>query len=389
MIQFDFSVRRNSFRMQVKVETDAQVTGLFGRSGSGKTTLLDAVAGILRPERGSVRMAGRVYYDGALRIDLPPEQRPVAMVFQENRLFPHLDVKGNLLFGQRRLPPARRRIGFDEVADLLDLGPLLERRIDQISGGEARRVALGRALLMSPEFLLLDEPLTGLHHALRDRILAYLLRLKRQFNLGMLYVSHSLPDVLILADYVVVGDTETKGNGLRFSRFERAGTPREILPDLVRGTSGSALETVLHGKISRIVPEEGVALCETGRMSIWIPVDQGHGGHIRPGSEVFVTVAAQDLLLAYGDQGIETSARNRWRGYITNLFDLGVTWVVEVDVGEPVLVEITPTAFRSFNLELFTKVHVLSKVRDIRVSAVGFEPGSATPGGTWESKGAP
>ncbi len=240
---------------------------------------------------------------------------------------------------------------------------------------------------MSPEFLLLDEPLTGLHHALRDRILAYLLRLKRQFNLSMLYVSHSLPDVLILADYVVVGDTETKGNGLRFSRFERAGAPREILPDLVRGTSGSALETVLHGKINRIVPEEGVALCETGRMSIWVPINHGHGVHIRPGSEVFVTVAAQDLLLAYGDQGIETSARNRWRGYITNLFDLGVTWVVEVDVGEPLLVEITPTAFRSFNLELFTKVHVLSKVRDLRVSAVGFEPGFAAPGGTWESKG--
>ncbi len=132
MIQFDFSVRRNSFHMQVKVETDARVTGLFGRSGSGKTTVLEAVAGILRPERGSVRLAGRVDYDGALRIDLPPEQRPVAMVFQENRLFPHLDVKENLLFGQRRLPPARRHIGFDEVADLLDLGPLLERRIDQI-----------------------------------------------------------------------------------------------------------------------------------------------------------------------------------------------------------------------------------------------------------------
>jgi molybdate transport system ATP-binding protein len=389
MIQFDFSVRRNSFRMEVKVETDAQVTGLFGRSGSGKTTVLDAVAGILRPERGSVRLAGRVYYDGALRIDLPPEQRPVAMVFQENRLFPHLDVKENLLFGQRRLAPARRRIRLEDVVDLLDLGPLLERRIDQISGGEARRVALGRALLMSPEFLLLDEPLTGLHYALRDRILAYLLRLKRQFKLGMLYVSHSLPDVLILADYVVVGDTEMKRDGLRFSRFERAGAPRQILPDLLRDASGSTLETVLHGRISRIVPEEGVALCETGRMSIWVPINRGHGGHIQPGSEVFVTVAAQDLLLAFGDQILETSARNRWRGCITNLFDLGVTWVVEVDVGEPLLVEIAPTAFRSFNIELFARVHVLSKVRDIRVSAVGFESGGGAPGEALEPKGVP
>jgi molybdate transport system ATP-binding protein len=386
MIQLDFSVRRSSFSMKVKVETDAQVTGLFGRSGSGKTTLLEVVAGILRPEQGSVRLAGQVYYDRRLRIDAPPEQRSVGMVFQDNRLFPHLDVKGNLLFGQRRLAPPRRHIRLEDVVDLLDLRSLLKRRIDQISGGEARRVALGRALLMSPEFLLLDEPLTGLHHALRDRILAYLLRLKRQFKLGMLYVSHSLPDVMVLADYVVVGDTEMKGDGRRFSRFERAGAPREILPDLLRSASGSTLETVLHGKISRIVPEEGVALCETGHMSIWVPVHQGNGGHIRVGSEVFVTVGAQDLLLAFGDQVLETSARNRWPGYITNLFDLGATRVLEVDVGEPLLVEITPTAFRSFNLEILAKVHVLSKVRDIRVSAVGFESDGGAPGGAWEPK---
>jgi molybdate transport system ATP-binding protein len=380
MIQLDFSVRRDSFLMEVKAETDAQVTALFGPSGSGKTTCLHAVAGILRPEEGRVRLADQVYYDSAHHINVRPERRRVGMVFQDDRLFPHLDVKGNLLFGQRNVPVAQRRINLDEAVDLLDLGPLLKRRIGRISGGEARRVALGRALLMSPEFLLLDEPLTGLDQFLRDRILAYLIRLKRRFSLGMLYVSHSVSDILALADYVVVGDSQMQARGLRLSRFERTGTPRRLLPDLVRGASESPLETVLFGRVTKVAPEEGFALCETGRMSIYIPCDDRQGVRFLPGIEVFVTIAAQDLLLARGSQAPETSARNRWEGIVTDLHDLGAAFVAGVDVGERILVEITPAAIRALNLTTGAKVYILSKVRNLRVSAVGAGLGDSARG---------
>lgn len=179
---------------------------LFGPSGCGKTTIIQAIAGLLRPDEGRIVFAGEVLFSRAERIDRPPRARRIGYVFQEGRLFPHLSVDSNLLYGYRRAPRAERRIRPDTVIRLLGLAPLLARRPAGLSGGEKGRVALGRALLAQPRLLLMDEPLAALDRDRRDDILPYLARLQREFALPVVYVSHAIEEVARLADRMVLLD---------------------------------------------------------------------------------------------------------------------------------------------------------------------------------------
>ena len=182
----------------------AGVTALFGASGAGKSTVVAAIAGTFRPRRGRIVISGRVVLDTAEGIFVPPQQRRAGMVFQDARLFPHMRVRDNLLFGWRRAPVKADTAEIDRVIALLGLEALLDRRPRLLSGGEKSRVALGRALLSSPEILLLDEPLASLDAQRRAEILPYLERLRDEAKLPMLYVSHSLDEVARLADDIVV-----------------------------------------------------------------------------------------------------------------------------------------------------------------------------------------
>jgi molybdate transport system ATP-binding protein len=183
--------------------SDALVTALVGPSGAGKTTILNMIAGIVRPARGRIVVGGRVLYDRAQGIDLPPEHRRCGYVFQDNRLFPHLDVRRNLMFGHRLAPEHAHWAQVEEVIDLLGLRHLLARDVRGLSGGEARRVAIGRALLSAPAFLLLDEPLTSLDPARREDLLSAIERVRDRFALPTLYVSHQQEEVARLAGQVV------------------------------------------------------------------------------------------------------------------------------------------------------------------------------------------
>ena len=180
------------------------VTALFGASGAGKSTIVGAIAGTFRPREGRIVIAGREVLDTAKGIFVPPQQRRAGMVFQDARLFPHMSVRDNLLFGWRRAAVKADSSEIDRVVSLLGLEALLERRPRLLSGGEKSRVALGRALLSSPEILLLDEPLAALDAQRRAEILPYLERLRDEAKLPMLYVSHSLDEVARLADDIVV-----------------------------------------------------------------------------------------------------------------------------------------------------------------------------------------
>lgn len=188
------------------------VTVLFGPSGVGKTSILNMVAGLLRPD------TGRIVADGALLfgpgVDLPPEARGVGYVFQDGLLFPHLSVEANLRYGARRARGRGPLIDFDGAVDLLGLGNLLGRRPATLSGGEARRVAIGRALLAAPRILLMDEPLASLDRARRDEIIAAMLRIRDEIRLPILYVTHDHDEVERLADQVVQVD-RLDGNGGR------------------------------------------------------------------------------------------------------------------------------------------------------------------------------
>jgi molybdate transport system ATP-binding protein len=181
----------------------AGVTALYGPSGCGKTTLLRALAGLEPQALGRIEVDGKLWQDSEAGVFLAPHLRPIGFVFQEGRLFEHLNVEGNLRFGLNRTPKTNRRVSFGAVVEQLDLEPLLGRGTASLSGGEQRRVALGRALLRSPGLLLLDEPLSGLDAERKSAILPYLERIQQTLAVPIIYVSHSLDDIIQLADELV------------------------------------------------------------------------------------------------------------------------------------------------------------------------------------------
>jgi molybdate transport system ATP-binding protein len=200
MLQLDFTFRRGSFELRAHANLSAPVTGICGPSGAGKSTLLALLSGLLRPQQGTIRFDTELLDDAAHRIWVPPWHRRFGLVFQDDLLFPHLSVQGNLRYGQRRLPAAERRLSFESVEALLELEPLRRRRPGQLSGGERQRVALGRALLYCPRLLLLDEPLSSLDERLKQQILPFLRRIKQEVRIPMIYVSHDRREVDFLAD---------------------------------------------------------------------------------------------------------------------------------------------------------------------------------------------
>jgi len=195
--------RLGDFALAVTFETAAGATALFGPSGAGKTTLVNMIAGLIAPDRGRVALDDTVLFDSAARIDMPPHRRRIGYVFQEGRLFPHLTVRHNLDYGRYMHGLARDEAGMARVVDLLDIGALLDRRPGKLSGGERQRVAIGRALLTRPRLLLLDEPLASLDVARKREILPYLVRLRDEAKVPMLYVSHQFREVRRIATQVV------------------------------------------------------------------------------------------------------------------------------------------------------------------------------------------
>lgn len=201
MIELDLALQRGEFSLELSLRSPARALALFGPSGCGKTSTLLAIAGLLRPRRGRIAIGGRALFDAAANIDLPPAQRDLGVVFQDARLFTHLSVRDNLRYG---MPRAAGKGAFDDVVQLLELSAFLKRKPGQLSGGQIRRVAIGRALLRQPRALLLDEPLANLHREARAEVLEHLRGLKHGFALSTILVSHQPDEVIALADSVAL-----------------------------------------------------------------------------------------------------------------------------------------------------------------------------------------
>ena len=203
MLSFDLRYTRGSFDLAARATIAGGVTGICGPSGSGKSTLLALLAGLLRPKAGLLRMGDDELVDTDRGIFVPAWDRHFGLVFQDGQLFPHMTVRGNLLYGHDRLAPEARHFQLINVLHLLEIGHLLDRRPTLLSGGERQRVALGRALLYSPRLLLLDEPLSALDERLKQQILPFLKRVKEETRIPMLYVTHTRSEVDYLADSVL------------------------------------------------------------------------------------------------------------------------------------------------------------------------------------------
>jgi molybdate transport system ATP-binding protein len=191
------------FAVQASFASESGVTALFGPSGAGKTTVVNMIAGLIKPDRGKIAIDGEAVFDSAANIDLPAWRRRIGTVFQEGRLFPHLSVRHNLDYGRWMSGQPADAAAFAHAAELLDIGHLLDRRPGKLSGGERQRVAVGRALLMRPRLLLLDEPLASLDAARKADILPYLIRLRDEAKVPMIYVSHNADEARQIASRVV------------------------------------------------------------------------------------------------------------------------------------------------------------------------------------------
>ncbi len=292
MIEVDIALDRGGFRLEAAFSAPSNgVTALFGRSGSGKTTVVNAIAGLVRPDRGRIAVSGRALFDSAAGIDTPTARRRLGYVFQEGRLFPHMTVRRNLLYGRRG---GGARPGFDETVALLGLGGLLDRRPASLSGGERQRAAIGRALLSGPGILLMDEPLASLDDARRADILPYLARLREALDIPVVYVSHRMDEVLRLADTMVL---------LSEGRTVAAGPVEEVAGRLDPGPADGAdgadgAGAVLSCRVGARDEAFALARLDFDGGAIWTPAPDAPVG-----TRVRLRVRARDVSIALEPPG--------------------------------------------------------------------------------------
>ena len=338
MLELDLELVRGSFRLAAALALPQKVTGLFGRSGSGKSSLLGAIAGLVRPERGRIVLDGRTLCDVERGLWVPPHQRRIGLVFQDSQLFPHLSVRANLEYGLKLIPAADRRFSLHQIADLLDIGPLLARRPHHLSGGERQRVALGRALLSAPRLLLLDEPLAALDEGLKQQILPFLRRVKAELGTPMLYVSHAINEILHLTSELAVLDA---GRVLAHGRFGDVIHQESVL----RLAQSLGLENVLAVRITGHDPEGAATIADFNGREMHLPPCAA-----APGSTAWLTVRASNIALALGAVP-GTTIQNQLAGTVGQITRLGDRMLVEVDVGQPLIAEVSVRAVRSLALE--------------------------------------
>ncbi len=354
MLDIRLKKRQGDFTVDIAFRTGgATVTAVFGRSGAGKTSVVNMVAGLGRPDEGHIAVDGRVLFDAAQRINLPPHRRRVGYIFQESCLFPHYTVRGNLTYGMDRVAAAERYIDFDPVVELLGIGHLLDRRPALLSGGEKQRVAIGRALLSSPRLLLMDEPLASLDGARKAELLPFIAQLPGHFRLPILYVSHSVDEVLRLADSLVL---------LEAGQVVAAGPVEQVMsqPAFAAAAGSHGLATVLGATVDHHDQERASSHLTFPGGVIRVPLLDA-----LPGARVRVRIEAGNVILARGEpRGL--SVQNIFAGRITEIRHMAAGLVdVVVDIGCPLQAQITAQACADLELAVGVPVFALIKSASI------------------------
>ena len=353
-LEFEVARRSGSLELECAATFASGVTAVFGPSGSGKSTLLNCIAGVMTPDEGRVEILGRVVFSSAARTNLRPESRRLGYMLQEAALFPHMSVRENILYGYRLTPAERRRIHPDELVDLFRIGSLMERSVANLSRGEGQRVALARALATSPDLLLLDEPTAALDAVMRGTILEFLLRCWRELGTPMVYVSHSLSEVLAIADEVLV---------LADGRRVAYGKAADVLvhPDVPKMAEYAALENILEAQVIAAGGPTGMSELALGKVVLFGPrIDR------EPGSSVMISVRAGEIIVAL-EAPPRLSARNVVRAVVKEVHEVASGVILYVDVGVRLVVEITYGSSKELGLGRGREVYLILKASSIMV----------------------
>jgi len=317
MLSLNFMQQQGDHQLEIDLQIAAKgITAIFGVSGAGKTSLINAISGLTQPQRGRIQLNDRLLFDAEQKIALPPEKRRIGYVFQDARLFPHYRVRGNLQYGMAPTMKAQ----FDSLVSLLGLEALLPRFPLSLSGGEKQRVAIGRALLTAPDMLLLDEPLASLDLPRKRELMPYLQKLAKQVDIPMLYVSHSLDEILHLADNVLVLDA---GKVKAFGPLERVWSSSAMRPWL----PVSELTSVLRVLVLEQHPDYPMTALSLGDQHIWVSrVNQPVKTPLR------IRIASSDVSLALQPPQ-HSSIRNILPAQVVELLEVGDQVEVKLRIG--------------------------------------------------------
>jgi len=343
MLEFRAIKEHPNFRLDVSFMCKrGMVTALFGKSGSGKTSIINMIAGLQKPDVGRIAVGDRLLFDSYQYINLPAPKRGAGYIFQDGRLFPHLTVESNLRYGMKK----NSDVKFDEITELLGIEELLARRPHKLSGGEKQRVAIGRALLSSPDFLLMDEPLSALDSTRKKELIPFIGKMVSRFSIPVVYVTHSLEELLSLGDNVVL---MKNGSHIDVGSVESVVSNPANIEEL--GLSGRV--TVLKA-VTTTSQSAGIITLENGKLII-------PSQRYKDGTKLRVTIHSEDVTISVKKpEGL--SARNIIKGSVKSMeetYDGAVS--LKIDIGVSVYATVTHSAVNDLRISNGTEVYIILK----------------------------
>ena len=350
MLSVNITQAFGSFRLETQFEVEeGSITAIFGKSGAGKTSTINAIAGLTRPDVGVIQIGNTTLFDQNLRINLPIYKRQIGYVFQDDRLFPHMTVRNNLIYGTPKNRDVANSLNLTDITGLLELAPLLERRPRTLSGGEKQRVAIGRALLSNPKLLLMDEPLASIDVQHRFEILPFIQRVREKTGITIIYVTHALEEVIFIADQIIL---------LSEGQVTAQGTVEEIMsrldlhPMTSRFDAGAVISAIYSGYDREF--DLGELSFDGGTLRI-AGLNAEIGIHLR------AHIRARDVSLML-DKPKDTSVLNVFKGELIEIrHEDGPQLDLLINIGTPLIARITRKSLNDLNLEIGSKVYAMIK----------------------------
>jgi molybdate transport system ATP-binding protein len=336
------------FSLAADISVTGDRIGMFGASGSGKSTMVNLLAGLLKPDRGEIVLDGVTLFNSAQKIDLRPEERRIAMVFQQHCLFPHLNVEKNLLYGMKRCPAQFRSIDFGTLVQVLRLGDLLGRSVANLSGGEKQRVALGRSLMANPRLLLMDEPLSALDDDLRFQVIPYLKSVSEEFRIPYLFISHSLVEMRLMTDTTLV--------------VENGSLVRQLSSEqLAKNCMGNSVIGYINLlELDNMTEKDGMCAYNWKGRELLLSSSN------RDAERGLFELSSRDIILFKKHPEV-VSARNLLECTVVGMFESASKIGVELEWGGGTLVsEIVPEAARDLGISRGATIHAACKASAFR-----------------------